>query len=659
MQDFLLELHTEELPPKLLPKFMDFLADNFSKELKTHNLNFTEIHKFGTPRRLAILVKDLEEKQADTDVNKKGPNTSANENAIKGFAKSCGVEVENLTIEATDKGEYYYFKNKQIGKYTKDLLAEISENAIKNIPITRPMRWANNDFSFIRPVRSLIMLFGSEIIPAEIMNLKSGNTTTGLRFTDNQITIDAASNYQQIMLEKAKIEVNFEKREQNIVSQIEKITSENNLQIIENKALLSEVCSLVEYPEAFIGTFEEKFLELPQEVIVLSMAEHQKYFAVQKDGKLFNQFVAIANSKSKDISVVIKGNEKVVRPRLEDGEFFWRTDKKTTLESKLEKLKTVVFMQGLGTMFDKVKRIENISGFVANITGANTELASRSGLLAKADLVSEMVGEFASLQGVMGGYYATFDGENNEVATAIKEHYNPKFAGDNLPSNAEGLSVAIADKIDTICGIFAIGQPPTGSKDPYALRRLALGLMRIFIEKNLDLDLKKLIDYSLDLHNKNDEKIASDIFEFMSERLKSYYKEQGVKTTSLIAASKYNSHLILDLHNRVMAIDEFSKTSDGKDLIAINKRIKGILSGAKYSEENTLNAKEELELQQSLELVKSENYKDFMQELLNLKTPLENFFDNLIVNDEDEKIKNARLTLLKKVADKFNTIGEI
>jgi glycyl-tRNA synthetase beta chain len=259
----------------------------------------------------------------------------------------------------------------------------------------------------------------------------------------------------------------------------------------------------------------------------------------------------------------------------------------------------------------------------------------------------------------MGGYYATFDGENNEVATAIKEHYNPKFSGDNLPSNAEGLSVAIADKIDTICGIFAIGQPPTGSKDPYALRRLALGLMRIFIEKNLDLDLKKLIDYSLDLHNKNDEKIASDIFEFMSERLKSYYKEQGVKTTSLIAASKYNSHLILDLHNRVMAIDEFSKTSDGKDLIAINKRIKGILSGAKYSEENTLNAKEELELQQSLELVKSENYKDFMQELLNLKTPLENFFDNLIVNDENEKTKNARLTLLKKVADKFNTIGEI
>jgi glycyl-tRNA synthetase beta chain len=663
MKDFLLEIQTEELPPKLLLQFMQSLADNVAKDLKKCNLTYQEIKPFATPRRLAVIVIDLAEKQDDIHIDKKGPSVTANENAIQGFAKSNGVSVESLIIEHTDKGDYYYFKDRKQGQYTKELLANISENAIKNIPITRPMRWADNEFSFIRPVHSLILLFGDEVIPATIMNLSSGNTTKGLRFAKNTtITIPTASSYEQVMLDRANIQVDFVKRKATITEQINTLVTAQNLEIIENQALLDEVCSLVEYPQAFLGQFDKKFLDLPEEVIVLSMAEHQKYFATKQAGNLTNYFIAIANNKSQNIDVVIKGNEKVVRPRLEDGEFFWNTDKKTSLESKLEKLKTVVFMQGLGSMFDRVERIQNVSGFIAEKIGASVELSKRAGQLAKADLVSEMVGEFASLQGIMGGYYAALDGENEQVATAIAQHYQPKFAGDDLPSNNEGVSVAIADKIDSICGMFAIGNIPTGSKDPYSLRRLALGVMRMCIEKKLAINLQELIKYSLNTYDTSyadNSKLIQQILEFMNDRLKGYYKDLGIQTTSFIAAKTHNSHLVWDMHQRIIAIDTFAKTGDGESLIALNKRIKGILQGVKYQENTQPSCNEEQELWTQLEKVNSADYEVFMQELLQLKAPLDTFFENIVVNDEDENIRNARLTLLQKVADKFNTLGDI
>lgn len=660
MKDFLLELHTEELPPKLLPKLIKSLADNFATELTQENLTFTKIKPFVTPRRLAILIEGLSEKQTNKDINKKGPSVNANENAIKGFAKSNGIEVESLTRETTDKGDYYYFKNQEIGKNTKNLLAKISQVAIKNIPLVRPMRWADFDFSFIRPAHSLILLFGDDVIDGEIMGLKSSRNTTGLRFVkDNKITIDSAKNYQKIMLDN-QIEVCFETRKSNILKQIQTISAKNHLEYIENDLLLDEVCGLVEYPQAFIGSFATKFLDLPKEVIIKSMAEHQKYFATTKNGKLTNKFIAISNIKSKNEAVIIAGNEKVIRPRLEDAEFFFSNDKKTTLESKLTNLQTVLFMQGLGTMFEKTKRLEKLAGKFAENIGADTNLAMRAGKLAKADLTSNMVGEFASLQGIMGGYYAVFDGENSEVSIAINQHYRPKFAGDDLPKNLEGLSVALADKIDTICGIFAIGNAPTGSKDPYALRRLALGFMRIIIEKQINLSLVDIIKYSLNLYSKFDEKIAQNILEFMLDRLKSYYKDKGIKTTSILAASSGKINNPYDLHLRIIAIDKFSKTTDGKEIIAINKRIVGILKGAKYDNNETLNLTIEKELREKIKtLDNTNNYDNLMQNILELKPTLDKFFIEVIVNDEDENLRNARLTLLKKVANKLATIGDL
>lgn len=655
MKDFLLELHTEELPPKLLPKMITHLAQNFTTQLGDLELSFDEIEQFATPRRMAILVRNLSEEQQDKIINKKGPSIKAPEQAVNGFAKSNSVSIDDLSIE----NDYYYFKGEQQGAQTKNLLADICKTAIENIPLTRPMRWGDNEFSFIRPVHSIIMLFGEEIIATEFMNLQSGNTTTGLRFRENTIVIDSAQNYQKIMLAN-DIEPNFATRRNNIKQQIAELEKKHGVQIIENNALLEEVCALVEYPKAFMGKFEEKFLDLPQEVIVNSLAEHQKYFSITQNAKLSNTFIAIANLESKDIDVVIKGNEKVVTPRLEDGQFFWDTDKKTTLESKLEKLKTVLFMQDLGSMFEKTQRIEQLAGEFASQIGADAQLASRAAKLAKADLVSGMVGEFASLQGVMGGYYARFDGENELVAEAITQHYNPKFAGDDLPSSEIGVCVAIADKMDTICGIFGINQAPTGSKDPYALRRLALGLMRIFIEKELTIDLKALVSQSLTLHfDSVDETILQQILDFMSERLRGYYKDLGIKTTSFLSAITVSNNNPYDTHLRIVAIDEFSKTSEGKDLIEINKRINNILKDADYKENHTLTHPIELALNEKISSIKSDNYQVLMQSLLSLKPELDDFFDNLIVNDADENIKNARFTLLKKVATIFASIGDL
>ena len=498
-QDFLLELGTEELPPKLLKQLSSALTNNVVTQLIELNLSYAKVESFATPRRLAVLVRDLQLQQEDQIIERKGPSVNAPEQAVEGFAKSCGVSGADLEKKAFGKADYYFFIKEQKGLKTQDLLQDIVDTAIKKIPITRAMRWGDLDFNFVRPTHWLIMMLGGDVVEATVMGLSSGNATRGLRFTGEQtFSIDNAADYRQTLLNKAKIEVDFDARKEMIREQVMQVALDCKSNAVIDESLLDEVCALVEYPRAFSGGFDARFLDVPEEALISAMKSHQKYFhIVDNDGKLLPAFISVANIESSDLSVIIDGNERVIRPRLTDSEFFWEQDKANSLTSRLPKLDSVLFMKSLGSMGDKAKRIESLSAYIADVIGANANHSARAGLLAKTDLVTDMVGEFADLQGVMGGYYAHNDGEDAAVATAISEHYHPRFAGDTLPSTNEGLVVAIADKLDTITGIYGIGQGPTGSKDPYALRRMALGLLRIMVEAKLQLDLKALISNHL------------------------------------------------------------------------------------------------------------------------------------------------------------------
>jgi len=579
-QDFLLELGTEELPPKLLQKISNALTTNLTDQLSELKLSFGKVESFATPRRLAVLVRDLQLQQDDQTVERKGPALSAPDQAVEGFAKSCGVSKQDLSHKAFGKADYYFFTKEQKGLKTTDLLEDVVDTAIKKIPIAKPMRWGNLDFTFVRPTHWLVMMLGSEIVPATVMGLSAGNTTKGLRFTGEQeFGIDNAADYQQTLFDRAQIEVDFDARKQIIRKQVMQVASKSKANAVIDESLLDEVCALVEYPCAFSGGFDQKFLSVPEEALISAMKSHQKYFHMVDDNeKLLPSFISVANIESSDLSVIIDGNERVIRPRLSDSEFFWEKDKTESLESRLSKLNDVLFMKLLGSMGDKVKRIESLSSYIAGVIGANVDYSARAGLLSKSDLVSDMVGEFADLQGVMGGYYALNDGEDESVSIAIREHYHPRFSGDSLPSSREGLVVAIADKLDTITGIYGIGQGPTGSKDPYALRRMALGLLRIMVEGQLNLDLKALIAQSLSLHSsKVDASSADDIYQFMMDRLRAYYKEQKVSAKAFEAVLAVRPESPYDFHRRVEALNLFTQQSESESLIESNKRIANIL----------------------------------------------------------------------------------
>jgi glycyl-tRNA synthetase beta chain len=613
----------------------------------------------------------LQLQQHDQLIERKGPSVNAPDKAVNGFAKSCGVEKNHLQQKAFGKADYYFFSKEQKGLATKDLLANAVDMAIKNIPIAKPMRWCNSEVQFSRPTHWLVMLLGAKVINATIMGLVAGNTTRGLRFTGEQkFNIDNAKNYRQILMNKAKIEVDFELRKEIIRDQIIQVANNNQAIAVIDEALLAEVCALVEYPCAFSGEFNKSFLAMPEEVLISAMKSHQKYFHIlDKKGKLLPSFISVANIKSSDIAVIIDGNERVIRPRLADSEFFWEQDKRQTLESRLDKLKNVLFMKSLGSMGDKAKRIEQLSANIAIMIGANEQNSKRAGLLCKADLVTEMVGEFADLQGVMGGYYALNDGENNAVATAISEHYHPRFAGDDLPSTPEGLVVAIADKIDTITGIHAIGQGATGSKDPYALRRMALGLLRIMVESGLNINLKKLISTALSAHkNTVDYECTPAIYKFMMDRLRAYYKEQKVSTKVFEAVLAVKPESPFDFHLRVEALNIFTKNEASASLIEANKRIVNML---KDYQDLSINVDEKILIepaekslfkaisQVASSMNNSTDYINNMQQLISLKTNIDTFFDEVMVNVDDLQLKNTRLSLLNWVRFLFLSVADV
>jgi len=668
--DFLLELGTEELPPKLLKKLSNALKDNLVAELKSLDLTMGEVKAFSTPRRLAVSIANLQSEQEDQLIERKGPAVGAPEKAIEGFSRSNGVDVSALEKQTLGDKEYYFFKSEKAGEKTKTLLPSAVETAINNIPITRAMQWGDLDYSFVRPVHWLVMLLDDVVVPASIMGLDSGNTTRGLRFTGEQsFEITHASQYQGLMKQKSDIEVDFDIRKEAIREQVNSVAKVNNAAAIIDESLLDEVCALVEYPKAFSGHFDEKFLAVPEEVLISAMKSHQKYFhMIDGNGNLLPAFISVANIESSDLSVIINGNERVIRPRLADSEFFWEQDKAKRLEDRLVDLDKVLFMKSLGSMGDKAKRIEKLSGTIAGMISVDADSCARAGLLAKTDLLSEMVGEFADLQGVMGGYYAKNDGESDAVADAIKEHYQPRFAGDDLPSTPTGLVVAIADKLDTITGIYGIGQGPTGSKDPYALRRLALGLLRIFVEAKLELNLKALIEASLNLHTDSvDKTVSPKIYQFMMERLKAYYRDNKVDGNVFEAVLAVSPESPLDFHQRVEALNAFTQQSESASLIAANKRIANMLKDCESGVEvdaTLLLEDSEIALFEATKAVSDQlsgqkDYQAIMTSLVGLKAVIDSFFDNVMVNAEDQDLRKARLALIGRVRALFLSVADI
>ncbi|PKI15742.1 glycine--tRNA ligase subunit beta [Colwellia sp. 12G3] len=681
-ETLLIELGTEELPPKSLKTLAIAFYDNIKSQLDGNGLAYSDIKWFATPRRLAIQVIDLVEKQDDKTVEKRGPAVNvafdAEGNASKaaqGWARSNGIDVDQAERLVTDKGEWLLHRATVSGKTVTELVPAMVTTALNKLPIAKPMRWGSERTQFIRPVHTLTMLFGSEIIAGEALGVSSSNQVQGHRFHhEGLVTIEHANDYQANLL-KAYVEVDFNERQNKIVAQIKQVANDIDAVALIDEELLNEVTALVEWPVTLVGTFDKDFLNVPSEPLIYSMKDHQKYFPVtDKTGQLVNKFIFVANIESKDPNAVIFGNEKVIRPRLADAEFFFKTDKKQSLESRLASLESVLFQKQLGTLKAKSERIAALSQFVAEQLNENAQDAYRAGLLSKTDLMSEMVLEFPQVQGTMGKYYALHDGENENIAQALEDQYRPRFAGDTLPEANIGCAVAISDKIDSLVGIFGINQAPKGDKDPFALRRAAIGSIRIIIEKQLDLDLSALINKSIELFGDKlvNENTASDVLEFIMGRFRAFYQEQGISVDVIQAVLAKKPSAPLDFDKRIKAVTFFGELPEAATLAAANKRVGNILAkfdGELYSVFNTNLATEQAErdlanIYQEISLKVSplmaeKNYQAALSELAQLKAPIDTFFDNVMVMSDDEAVKINRLTLLNEIRNSFFAIADI
>ncbi len=681
-QNFLLEIGTEELPPKALKTLATAFAENFTAELNQAGLTFSNLQWFAAPRRLALKVADLATEQPSKQIEKRGPAVSAafdsNGNptkAAEGWARGCGITVEQAERVATDKGEWLVHRAVQQGQPTKALLPEMVASALAKLPIPKPMRWGDKTVQFIRPVHTVTMLLGSELIDGEILGVKSARTIRGHRFLgEREFEISHADEYPQILAERGQVIADFNERKAQILAKSQQKAAELGGVADIEESLLEEVTSLVEFPNVLSAKFEERFLAVPAEALVYTMKGDQKYFPIyDKDGKLLPHFIFVSNINPADPSAIIEGNEKVVRPRLTDAEFFFKTDLKQRLEERLPRLETVLFQQQLGTLRNKTDRIEQLSGEIAAQIGANVTNAKRAGLLSKCDLMTNMVFEFTDTQGVMGMHYARHDGEAEDVAVALNEQYMPRFAGDNLPNSLVACSVALADKIDTLTGIFGIGQAPKGSADPFALRRAALGSLRIIVEKNLPLDLTVLVEKSTALFgdkltNKN---VVNDVVDFMLGRFRAWYQDEGIAVDEIQAVLARRPTRPADFDARVRAVSHFRTLDSAEALAAANKRVSNILAKANIEignidlsacvepAEKAL-AENVVALQQAVQpLIAKGDYSAVLDELANLRQPVDNFFDNVMVNADDQKLRQNRLAILKALQDLFLQVADI
>ena len=681
-QNFLVEIGTEELPPKALKTLATSFADNVEAELNQAGLTFDKIEWFAAPRRLAVKVLNLATQQPSKEIEKRGPAVSAAfdaegkpTKAAEGWARGCGITVEQAERIATDKGEWLVHRAKIEGQPTKNLLNDIVANALAKLPIPKPMRWADKTVQFIRPVHTVTMLLGNELIEGEILGVASARTIRGHRFLgEKEFEIQHADQYPQLLREKGSVVADFNERKAEILAKSQaKATALGGVADIE-ESLLEEVTSLVEYPNVLAAKFEERFLAVPAEALVYTMKGDQKYFPIyDKDGKLLPHFIFVSNINPEDPTAIIEGNEKVVRPRLTDAEFFFKTDLKQKLVDRLPRLETVLFQQQLGTLKDKTDRIEQLAGEIAKQIGADEAKAKRAGLLSKCDLMTNMVFEFTDTQGVMGMHYARHDGEDEEVAVALNEQYMPRFAGDELPKSLVASAVALADKFDTLTGIFGIGQAPKGSADPFALRRAALGALRIIVEKNLPLDLEDLVKKSAALFgdkltNKN---VVADVVDFMLGRFRAWYQDEGIAVDVIQAVLARRPTRPADFDARVRAVSHFRTLDSAEALAAANKRVSNILAkaDAAIGEINLTACVEPAEkaLAEAVLALRTEvqpliaqgDYTAVLDKLANLRAPVDSFFDNVMVNAEDPALRQNRLAILNTLQGLFLQVADI
>ena len=681
-QNFLVEIGTEELPPKALKTLATSFADNVEAELNQAGLTFDKIEWFAAPRRLAVKVLNLATQQPSKEIEKRGPAVSAAfdaegkpTKAAEGWARGCGITVDQAERIATDKGEWLVHRAKIEGQPTKNLLNGIVANALAKLPIPKPMRWADKTVQFIRPVHTVTMLLGDELIEGEILGVESARTIRGHRFLgEKEFEIQHADQYPQLLREKGSVVADFNERKAEILAKSQaKATALGGVADIE-ESLLEEVTSLVEYPNVLAAKFEERFLAVPAEALVYTMKGDQKYFPIyDKEGKLLPHFIFVSNINPEDPTAIIEGNEKVVRPRLTDAEFFFKTDLKQKLVDRLPRLETVLFQQQLGTLKDKTDRIEQLAGEIAKQIGADEAKAKRAGLLSKCDLMTNMVFEFTDTQGVMGMHYARHDGEDEEVAVALNEQYMPRFAGDELPKSLVASAVALADKFDTLTGIFGIGQAPKGSADPFALRRAALGALRIIVEKNLPLDLEDLVKKSAALFGDKltNSNVVADVVDFMLGRFRAWYQDEGIAVDVIQAVLARRPTRPADFDARVRAVSHFRTLDSAEALAAANKRVSNILAkaDAAIGEINLTACVEPAEkaLAEAVLALRTEvqpliaqgDYTTVLDKLANLRAPVDSFFDNVMVNAEDPALRQNRLAILNTLQGLFLQVADI
>ena len=682
-ENLLIELGTEELPPKSLRKLAESFASNVEAELNKAELSFDNVRWLASPRRLALIVSNLTKAQADKVVEKRGPAVNVAfdaegqaTKAAQGWARSNGITVEQAERLVTDKGEWLLFKSEVKGQNVAQLIPDIAARALAKLPIPKPMRWGAASTQFIRPVHTVCMLFGAQLLQGELLGVESDRVIRGHRFLgDAELTLNHADQYEELLDDSGKVIVDYERRKAIIRDQVEAVAAHENGVAAIDEDLLEEVTSLVEWPVTLVGSFEEKFLDVPSEALIYTMKDNQKYFPVlDKQGNLLPRFIFVSNIVSRDPAQVITGNEKVVRPRLADAEFFFETDKKKTLASRLESLSSVLFQKQLGTLKEKSERISNVAEDIALQIKADTKHALRAGLLSKTDLMTEMVMEFPDVQGVMGMYYALHDGEENEVAIALNEQYLPRFAGDKLPTSLVACAVALADKLDTLVGIFGIGQAPKGDKDPFALRRAAIGLLRIITEKDLALDIVELAEiakaqYGSKLTNDN---VVQDVVDFLFARFRAAYQANGFSVELIQSVLDRRPTKPVDFEKRIQAVAKFHELPEAAPIAAANKRISNILAKVKDDINADVDAsllqedaeKALAEILASLEsklspLFAKGDYEAALFELASLQTPVDAFFDNVMVMAEDEAVKQNRLAILNRLRNLFLQVADV
>lgn len=681
-ENLLIEIGTEELPPKSLTT----LAEAFAKEMQTRlegaQFQHQGIRWFATPRRLAVKVKALTFEQPDREIEKRGPAVNASfdgqgnpTKAALGWAKGLGIEIDQAQRLQTEKGEWLVYKAVEKGASLDRLLATMVNEALAALPIPKPMRWGSSRTEFIRPVHTATLLYGSEVIEGEILGVASSRAILGHRFhSQGMQELPHADRYEEV-LQGAYVIADFAKRREFISKELQRVASELDAVVEADPALLDEVTALVEWPVVLTANFEGSFLQVPKEALIHTMKGDQKYFPLQtKDGKLLPAFAFVTNIESKDPQQIIKGNERVIRPRLSDAQFFFNTDRKQSLHSRIDSLATVLFQKQLGSLKDKSERLSTLAAYVAQELGESAEKAARAGLLSKADLMTQMVMEFPDVQGVMGMHYALADGEDPAVASALYEQYMPRFAGDGLPQSGISCALAIADKLDTLVGIFGIGQIPKGDKDPFALRRAAIGLVRIMVEKQLALDLVPLIEKTMELLQDkiNNPATQDQVLDFILGRFRAWYQEQGIEVDVIQSVLARRPTRPADFDARVKAVTHFRTLDAASSLAAANKRVANILAKTELAEDVAVNAallKEnaELALWRDLYQVKDDvdaliadfNYQEALVLLASLREPVDNFFDHVMVMDEDSSVRNNRLALLRTLRTLFLNVADI